>query len=254
MHDAESVLAILDLAASRVRQCLDAHDAWGRGDGHPGQYALDVAADAAALDVLIDRGFAVFSEESGFSEDGRELTVVVDPVDGSTNASLGLPWYSSSMCVVDGRGMWVSMVINLVTGQRFSAVRGEGAVIDRVRPPREVDVERAIIGVNGRGPVDPAVWQVRTLGSAALELCAVASGQLDGWVDLTSEGLAPWDYMGALLVLQESGAAVVERFDRDLVVVGHGARRLIAAGRSPELLDLANSSWRYDASEQQARS
>ena len=243
MRDSASVLATLDLAAARVRTTLEAHSDWGRADGHDGQYALDVAADQAALDVLTDRGFGVFSEESGHTSDDRELLVVVDPVDGSTNASLGLPWFASSYCVLDEQGPWVALVINLVTGQRFAAVRGHGATIDRPRPLRPVQPERVVMGVNGRGNVDPAIWQVRALGSASLELCAVASGQLDGWVDLTVIGLAPWDYLGAVLVLQESACLVHEREGRELVTREYAAKRHLAVGRDATALRLAQNSW-----------
>lgn len=248
MRDAESVLATLDLAAARVRVVMDGHLDWGRAQGHAGQYALDVAADSAALDVLADRGFAVLSEESGLTHEERELMVVVDPVDGSTNASLGLPWFASSYCVFDSAGPWVSLVVNLVTGQRFAAVRGRGASVEHSRPVRATAAGRVVLGVNGIGAIDPEVWQVRCLGSAALELCGVACGQLDAWVDLTATGLAPWDYLGAWLVLAESGCRVGERHGRDVLTRDPTARRILAAGRDDLGYQLAVGSWAHSAS------
>jgi len=56
-----------------------------------GQYTIDVSADAIAVTMLTDAGLGVLSEESGLTDSDREFLVVVDPIDGSTNASAGLP-------------------------------------------------------------------------------------------------------------------------------------------------------------------
>lgn len=70
-----------------------------------GQYAIDLVADAAALEVLGRAPLAVLSEESGWSgPSDAALTVVLDPVDGSTNASRHIPYWATSLCVVDGEG------------------------------------------------------------------------------------------------------------------------------------------------------
>src|SRR4029453_10705640 len=74
---------------------------WGRagvGDGgavgsRGGQYLRDLVADAAALNVLGSAGVGILSEESGLDGGERELVVVVDPLDGSTNAARGIPWF-----------------------------------------------------------------------------------------------------------------------------------------------------------------
>lgn len=69
---------------------LSSADRLGGGD-RSGQYRLDLVADADVVDSLLASGYNVLSEESGFHDQGASLTVVVDPVDGSTNASRGLP-------------------------------------------------------------------------------------------------------------------------------------------------------------------
>src|SRR4029453_7812997 len=66
-----------------------------------GQPPAGRAADAAAVGVVLGAGLGVLSEESGRHEAGREVTVVLDPLDGSTNASRGIPWYAASVCAVD---------------------------------------------------------------------------------------------------------------------------------------------------------
>ena len=75
-----------------------------------------------------------------------------------------------------------------------------------------------MVGVNGQAPGWGGWAQVRTLGAAALELCAVAAGRLDGYVDFSAGGLGSWDYLGGLLVCTEVGVEVVDGLGRP---VGH---------------------------------
>lgn len=73
-------------------------------------------------------GVAVLSEESGTSGTADSaVTVVIDPIDGSTNASRGLPWWSTTLCAVDAAGPWVGLVHDHASGTRYWAVRGKGA-------------------------------------------------------------------------------------------------------------------------------
>jgi fructose-1,6-bisphosphatase/inositol monophosphatase family enzyme len=163
------------------------------------------------------------------------VTVVLDPVDGSTNASRGLPWFATSLCAVDGSGPLAAVVVNQATGTRFEAVRDEGARCDGrpVSPSGCTTVGRALLGLSSM-PARNLGWeQYRALGAAALDLCAVAAGALDGYI---GESLAPWDYLGALLVCQEAGAAVADGDGRHLVVLEHGARRAVVAASTPSLL------------------
>src|SRR5438132_8325128 len=126
----EGLLEVLRAAAGAVRGALDALEDWGpagESAAHAGQYHSDVAADAAAVAVLEGAGLGVLSEESGLHSGDREVVVVLDPVDGSTNASRRLPWYATSLCAVDGEGALAAVVVNQATGEAFEALRGEGA-------------------------------------------------------------------------------------------------------------------------------
>ena len=107
----------------------------------------------------------------------------------------------------------------------------------RSRRPSATTAAEAIVGINGwpsrRGP-----WrQYRALGAAALDLCAVADGTLDGYVDCTVDEHAPWDYLGGVLVCREAGAIVVDAQGRDLVALDHEARRTPVAACRPPVLD-----------------
>jgi fructose-1,6-bisphosphatase/inositol monophosphatase family enzyme len=73
------------------------------------------------------------------------------------------------------------------------------------------------------------------LGAAALDLCAVAEGVLDGYIDCSGDAHGVWDYLGGLLVCREAGAVVTDAFDRELVVHDHAARRTPVAGATKAL-------------------
>ena len=78
--------------------------------------------------------------------------------------------------------------------------------------------------------------QFRAFGAAALELCAVADGTIDAFVVGTHAALAPWDYLGALLVCQEAGAVLGELQGRELVTQDPVARRAVVAAATDALL------------------
>ena len=244
--DPDSLHRLFHKTAEAIRDALSKSDDWGKADGHPGQHVGDVVANEAALNLLQAEGLAVLSEESGFTEGKTEIScvIVIDPVDGSTNASLGIPWYSMSICAVDTSGPLVARVENLVTGQSFTAQRGSGAHFEgRPISPSEIKhLSKAVLGLSGH-PKQHWGWkQYRSLGSSALDMCLVAKGSLDGFVDcsaqdsVASKGHGPWDYMAAMLICQEAGASVADANGRNLVVLEHDARRYPIAAATPELL------------------
>ncbi len=237
--DAAAVLAVLHEVVTAVRRELDGLDDWGLAGTVDGQYRHDLVADAAALEVLSAAGFGVFSEESGLHDPDRDVLVVVDPVDGSTNASRGLPWYATSLCALDSAGPLAAVVANQASGSRYEATRGGGSRRDGrpIGPTTITEAGEAVVATSGWPPQLPGWAQLRCLGAAALDLCTVAAGSLDGFVDFGGRSLAPWDYLGGLLVCTEAGATVAEAFGRDLVTTAAGARRTVVAGATAGLCD-----------------
>lgn len=222
--------------ANAVSQLDDPHAEGTR----PGQYAFDLVADGEILGPLVDVGVSVLSEESGLLDGPEPITVVVDPVDGSTNAALGLPWYALSLCAVDADGPAASLVANLATGRCFRALRGEGATSDgqTLPPPPSVSLADAIVGISGL-PAEPlGTAQFRALGAAALDLCAVAAGELHGFVDCTTDAHGVWDYAGAWLVCAEADVEVVDAHGRELLVLDHAQRRTPVAAPFPLIDEL----------------
>lgn len=212
---------------------------WSTPGELEGQYRIDVVADKVALDVLLGAGLGVLSEESGVTEGGRDLLAVIDPVDGSTNASRRIPWYATSICVVDAAGPLCALVVNLADGTRYEAARGDGATRDgdEIAAAKTDKLAEAIVGVSGL-PHRVIGWrQARAFGAAALEICAVADGRLDAFCEWGSRSLGVWDYLGAVLVATEAGGKCADAFGRDLVVRSHTERRSPVAAASSSLLD-----------------
>jgi fructose-1,6-bisphosphatase/inositol monophosphatase family enzyme len=231
------VLGALTEAADAVEAALAATADWGVTGGREGEHHSDVAADAAAVAVLVDAGFGVLSEESGRTHPERPITVVLDPLDGSTNASRRMSWWATSLCAVDAAGPMVALVVDLRHGVRYTAIRGQGATRDGnpIGSSGCRTLGDAIIGLNGV-PAGHGGWaQYRAFGAAALDLCAVADGTLDGFLDATTDELGVWDYLGALLVCREAGVEVVDAAGRDLLTLEHADRRTPVAGATPEL-------------------
>ncbi len=237
--DDDALLEVLHATASAVGKALGALGDWGLAGTRDSQYRSDLAADAAAGEVLEGAGLGVMSEESGPHRLDRPLVVVIDPVDGSTNAARGIPWYATSLCAVDSEGPRAAVVVNQASGIRFEAVRGGGARKDGqpIRPSTCQALSEAIVGFSGY-PERYFGWsQYRSLGAAALDLCAVAEGVLDGYAVVGGSQLGSWDYLGGMLVCAEAGAVMAESKGRDLVTLDHAARRTPAAASTASLLE-----------------
>ncbi|MDQ1445189.1 MAG: monophosphatase [Acidimicrobiaceae bacterium] len=224
-----------------MRRALDVLGDWGPAPDavHPGQYVSDQAADAAVVDVLLGAGLGVLSEESGLHHAERDILVVVDPVDGSTNASRGIPWFATSLCALDRDSARAAVVVNQATGTRFEAVRGGGARCDGVlvSPSSQTSLADAVVALSGYPAVDLGWRQFRAFGAAALDLCAVAAGLIDAYVDCMVDALGPWDYLGGMLICEEAGAHVVDAMGRSLVCRLHDDRRTPVAAATPALLE-----------------
>jgi len=237
MDDA-TLLEVLHATATAIRTALDDLEEWELAGTVESQYTHDLVADAAGLAVLAEAGVGVLSEESGTTRVDRDLVVVIDPVDGSTNASRGIPWFATSLCAVDGDGPRAALVVNQASGVRFEAVRGAGATKDgeAISPSGCERLGDAIVAFSGYPPRYFGWNQYRSLGSAALDLCAVAEGVLDGYAVIGGSRLGSWDYLGGLLVCTEAGAVLAEAQGRDLVTLAHDERRAPFAAATQGLL------------------
>lgn len=236
----EEILDVLHRTADAVAGVLQANTDWSLSGKRATQYSVDLAADAAALAVLHGAGCAVLSEESQITGEWKPggLMVVMDPLDGSTNASKRVPWYATALCAIDADGMRASLVVNQASGRdRYWATRGGGAFHNgiRLQVAERNTLRDSVIGISGLPSFRPAWGQFRALGAAALDICLVATGALDGWIDFNSHGV--WDYLASVLVCQEAGVVVSEFQSRDLVVTQYAEKRTPLVASSRELLD-----------------
>lgn len=235
--------ALLDLCArvaDAIRVAVAGIDARALLDPgvREGQYHLDLVADAAALEVLHAAGVGVVSEESGFTGNpASPIEVVLDPVDGSTNCSRGIPLWGTAIGVrVDG-DVVVGYVCNQTTGTTWTARRGGGAFRDGVaiRASETRTPTRALLATEGLPPRSD-FWQFRALGSAAIDMCMVADGSIDGAI--VPGGIYVWDYLGAQLICEEAGAVVAEATGASLIDAPHGEKRWPLVAGTAELLEV----------------
>lgn len=179
--------------------------------------------DKIAEDIVITafREHAVcarmLSEEAGMVDIGGEEGIAyLDPVDGSFNASVGIPFYALSVGLSDGKKMIAGYVRNLATGETFTAILGMGAFLNGcpIHPSDKSAFETSAMSVYARPPEMQALLangytsrRIRKLGASALELCYVACGKIEAFLDLRGT-LRITDAAAAMLILEEAGGIV----------------------------------------------
>lgn len=188
--------------------------------------SVDKAAEAEIIEI-IQKSYpdhTIISEERGTLE-GKDSDIqwVIDPLDGTTNFVKGLPHFSVSIAIRVKNRTEVGVVYDPIRNELFTAVRGEGAKLNEVR--LRVDSQNELNGAilaTGFPFKQPSLMQTqfaimnnlideaadfRRTGSAALDLCYVASGRVDGYFEM---GLKPWDCAAGDLIVREAGGLVCD--------------------------------------------
>jgi myo-inositol-1(or 4)-monophosphatase len=186
--------------------------------------AADKAVERQVVEALraVRPGDGVLGEEYGTSAAPEPGAVrwILDPIDGTVNYLYGLPQYAVSLAAeLDGEVI-AGVVVNAATGDEWTATRGGGAWRGDKRlhgsAPTGLDQSLVATGFSydarrrahqGRvvAGLITQVRDIRRLGAAALDLCAVAEGTLDGYYE---KGLNPWDWAAGGLVATEAGIVV----------------------------------------------
>jgi myo-inositol-1(or 4)-monophosphatase len=186
-----------------------------------------VTASDHALETLIRErlahlrpGDAVVGEEHGATAGESRTLWVVDPIDGTVNFLYGMPWYAVSVAAVRDGVSVAGAVVEPATGRLWSAALGAGATCDgrplRVSGATDVSLsllatgfsysaERRVRQVRMVSGLLPHVRDLRRAGSAALDLCAVAAGWVDAYLE---HGCNWWDWAAAALIATEAGAVL----------------------------------------------
>lgn len=173
-------------------------------------------------------GDGVLGEEGSESAGTTGITWIIDPIDGTVNFLYGLPQYAVSIAAARNGDVIAGAVINITTGELYSAARGGGAMVksatggrvgeQELHCNRVTDVSHALVAT-GFGYASarrrmqaevvakllPEVRDIRRMGSAALDLCAVAAGHVDAHFE---HGLNAWDYAAGALIAAEAGAEI----------------------------------------------
>lgn len=182
--------------------------------------------DQQAERLVVERIRAVRPDDGFLGEEGAAVegtsgvTWVIDPIDGTVNYLYEIPSYAVSVAARVGDQVVAGAVVNAVSGETWSALRGQGASLDGrpigVNAPPELAMALVATGF-GYGAarrarqavilqtVLPKVRDVRRAGSASLDLCALACGRVDAFYE---QGLKPWDLAAGGLVAEEAGATV----------------------------------------------
>ena len=200
----------------------------GTGAGGDAMKPVDLAAEKAIVDTLkqYSVSFTLISEESGVKKFGaapQECFVTVDPIDGTTNLMHGLPFYACSIAV-SGKPMladvYASMVADLFHDVTYTALEGKGAYRDgeKIQTSKTASLDEAVVGLDLNTykvkefvPKLTALIEktkhIRHFGANALELCYVANGLTDAFVDVRGK-LRTTDVAAGFLVVKEAGGIV----------------------------------------------
>jgi myo-inositol-1(or 4)-monophosphatase len=209
---------------------------------------VDREAEARVLDRVLNRfpGHRILAEEAESDRARTSLvpmagsgqpgfTWIIDPLDGTTNYLHGYPMYAASVAVAEAGVLQAGVVINSATGEEWTASRGGGAFRngERIRVSGIDRLPRALLGTGFPFKALELLPRytrqfamalsgtsgVRRAGSAAIDLCHVATGWFDAFWELS---LAPWDVAAGALIVREAGG-VVTRLDGTPDVLGHGS-------------------------------
>jgi myo-inositol-1(or 4)-monophosphatase len=200
----------------------------GKGAGGDSMKPVDLEAEKAIVDVLLQNhiSFTLVSEESGvkkFGSKADECYVTTDPIDGTTNLVRGLPFYCSSVAISNGPTLdhvYAGMVADLFHDWTYLSTKNDGAFCNgrRIFTSKTSSLDEAVIGLDLNtykakeiAPLLSELIQstkhIRHYGANALELCYVAEGLTDAFVDIRGK-LRATDVAAGFLILKEAGGMV----------------------------------------------
>ncbi len=190
--------------------------------------AIDIATqmDIASEKLIVSAILAARPDDGIIGEEGAErssqsgYTWVIDPVDGTVNYFYGLPGWNISIAVKDAHGVLVGVVHAPTIASTWHATRGGGAFLNGVSIAcnEPIELNRALIATGFAYDVTdrinqldlinqlvPRIRDIRRMGAAAVDLCYVATGMVDGYLET---GLKEWDLAAGGLIATEAGASV----------------------------------------------
>lgn len=189
-----------------------------------------------ALTAAYPSALILGEELSPDASTDAELAFVVDPLDGTTNFLHGFHEYAVSIAAAVRGELVAAVVVEVPTGDRFTATRGGGAFrnLERIHVSTIDEPSRALIGTGfpfgGNASLElylrhfaavaPLTAGMRRPGSAALDLVHVACGHFDAFWELS---LAPWDFAAGVLLVREAGGVVTTVGGDAQIPLRHGS-------------------------------
>lgn len=216
----------------------EAAKTYGRGAGGDQMKKIDLVAEEALTEVLEKNGVSctLVSEESGVRKIGEKISqyyLTVDPIDGTTNAIRGLPFVATSIATSKTKNIEdvdAALVSDILHNTTYTARRGHGAFRDeeKIRPSTTSILEKAVIGVDIGMPKEERLTpgfitlvkktrHLRHLGANALEICYVADGTTDAFIDVRGK-LRVTDVAAAYLVLREAEGIITTPEGKELSI------------------------------------
>ncbi|UCD96355.1 MAG: hypothetical protein JSV35_07685 [Candidatus Bathyarchaeota archaeon] len=226
-------LKVLDETAERVKNTVKpllkspiAGKTYGIGAGGDAKKHIDLEAEKTIVSTLRRKGleFTLISEETGIRRCGNRPSyyVTTDPIDGTTNLLRGIPFACSSIAISTTAhvgSVEAGVVVDLFHSVTYLAQRNRGAFrnSERIEPAQIDNLDDAVVGVDINScDTSPRLAQllgqikhVRHLGANALELCYVADGTADGFIDVRGK-LRTTDIAAAILIIEESNAIITD--------------------------------------------
>lgn len=186
----------------------------------------DMASQNRIIEVIRAKypAHSILAEESGYEQgesDGWQW--IIDPLDGTTNFAHEIPFFCISIAFAQANQPQAGIVLNPVSGELFTAVKGGGAEQNGrpIQVSTQNDISESLLATgfpyNFQDIAKPAIQRfqqcllaargIRRLGSAALDLCYVACGRFEAFWE---ENLNPWDTAAGTLIVEEAGGRVTD--------------------------------------------
>lgn len=231
-------LPILNECRDKVKEQVDAYfktltltepqPSLGTGAGGDPIKQVDLAAEKAIVETLEGHGvsFTLISEESGVKRFGKapdDCYVTIDPIDGTTNLIRRVPFYATSIAVSRKpflSNVHAALITDLFHGTTYTAEKNKGAFRDgeKIAPSKNGLLEDAVVGLDLNGykveRIAPLLTDlikrmkhIRHFGANALELCYVADGTTDAFIDVRGK-LRTTDVAAARLIVREAGGRI----------------------------------------------
>ena len=231
--DLEPIIRTATRAAYQAGRILNSHFGKIEHITKKGVIDLVTEADTASEAVIIKTikeaypEHAIMAEESGVHHGRDGGRWIIDPLDGTTNFAHNLNFFCVSIAFSHNDELLVGLVLNPADGELYLAAKNQGATLNKhpIHVSKTADIGESLLATgfpyDVRQRTRPLLARlrqcllssqgIRRLGAAALDLCYVAAGRMEGFWE---EGLKPWDMAAGALIVQEAGGKVTDFNDR----------------------------------------